>query len=268
MMQSCSCGVRLLVVVLLLVCHSSVTVLASSATASKPIMGNDVSSSSSTAQHPTPLVDVEGIFWPVEKDLEHDPIVVEHQQPHQATTHKKNNPTKLRLNGAGVRSISIFGWDFKVYVAGFYHAAAVSPLASTDQVYEAVQEHAMQFDFTFLRTFAQGQVTEAWQRQLEHSVDHRYDDYEKDRDAFIASFGPIVNGGTVSVALHPCGRTVLVDQGARKNTIQSRNFQRAFLSMWFGPKAVQSDLKQGLLGAGNLVKHATTVERTVDMNGQ
>jgi hypothetical protein len=44
--------------------------------------------------------------------------------------------------------------------------------------------------------------------------------------------------------------TVVVDQGIHKGAIRGRDFQRAFLSMWFGEKAVQPDLRDGLLGSG------------------
>ena len=182
-------------------------------------------------------VTVEGISLPIEKDLQHHPDESPKAQP------------KLRFNGAGVRSINFFGWDFKVYVAGFYHTGR-DPLQSTDDVYQALQQHPMQFDFTFLRTVPQSKVTEAWEQQLEHSVDHHYEQYEQDRDTFVSSFGPISNSGTVSVVLHPCGQTILVDQGARKNVIKSHDFQRSFLSMWFGEKAVHQDLKNGLLSGG------------------
>lgn len=179
-------------------------------------------------------VTVEGIHLPLEKDLRHH--LDENASP----------PPKMRFNGAGVRSINIFGWNFKVYVAGFYHTGQ-EPLQSTNDVYQAVQQHPMQFDFTFLRTVPQSKVTEAWERQLEYSVDHHYEQYEEDRDTFVSSFGPISNSGTVSVVLHPGGETILVDQGTRKNLIQSHDFQRSFLSMWFGSKAVHPDLKDGLL---------------------
>jgi hypothetical protein len=104
-------------------------------------------------------------------------------------------------------------------------------------------------EFTFLRSVGQGQVTQAWQRQLETSVTHVYDGYEKDRDRFIRMFGPISSGGTMQIQL--LGEdTVVIDQDEHKGIIRGRNFQRAFLSMWFGEKAVQASLKAGLLGHG------------------
>jgi hypothetical protein len=154
------------------------------------------------------------------------------------------NGTILPLNGAGIRSFSFFGMSLKVYVATFYTR---SPLRN----WEAVQacKGPKHFDFTFLRGVGQGQVTQAWQRQLDASVSHTYDGYENDRDAFVRMFGPIKSGGMTTIQLLE-EDTVVVDQGTHKGVIQGRNFQRAFLSMWFGERAVQADLKAGLLGSG------------------
>lgn len=151
----------------------------------------------------------------------------------------------LKKNGHGVRSINFFGWDINVYVAGFYSA---SPLLSEKDVWHSHRSNIpMQFDFTFLRTVDQGRVVSAWSQQLEHSVSYKYDGYESDRDAFIKLFtNKIENGGTQTVQLVG-GNTVMVDQGVHKGNIPGRDFQRAFLSMWFGERAVAEDLKANLL---------------------
>ena len=210
-------------------------------------------------------------------------------------------PTLLRFNGAGVRSVNFFYMDIKVYVAGFYTNAAHPPLTNADAVFAAAaavaavpppaapsqhhqqqqqqQQHSyhypMLFDFTFLRNVNQNKVTEAWQTQLGHSVEHnytQYEGYEQDRDAFVQCFGPIQNGGTESVLLLRDGRTVVVDQGVPKGVIANPNFQQAFLSVWFGNKAVAPDLKNGLLGnIGHFglqqSSHHHSVEQTVGLEG-
>ena len=201
------------------------------------------------------------------------PSSIPYQQQQQQTDTKQ----KLRFNGAGVRSVNFFGWDFKVYVAGFYHAAQ-HVIEDAEAVFTAVNHHPMQLDFTFLRSVNQGRVTEAWQKQLAHSVENTYDGFEKDRDQFVSCFGPIENGGTESVVLLQDGRTVIVDQGVMKGVIYNKQFQRAFLSMWFGTNAVAPDLKHGLLGGighyglqhHRTQQYATVVEpgaATVAMNG-
>ena len=108
-------------------------------------------------------------------------------------------------------------------------------------------ESPMQMDFTFLRSVGKSRVISAWTQQLEHSVSYRYDGYEKDRDSFINMFAsPIAYRGTQTVQLIG-DNTVIVDQGVHKGHIPGKNFQQAFLSMWFGERAVAEDLKAGLL---------------------
>lgn len=151
----------------------------------------------------------------------------------------------LKKNGHGIRSINVFGWDINVYVANFYSATPV--LSEADAMECHGNSLPMQLDFTFLRTVDQGRVVSAWAQQLEHSVTHRYEGYESDRDVFIDMFSSkIENGGTQTVQLVG-EETVLVDQGVHKGSIAGRGFQRAFLSMWFGEKAVAEDLKANLL---------------------
>jgi Chalcone isomerase-like len=184
-----------------------------------------------------------------------------------------HSPHRLHFNGAGVRSIRMFGWDFKVYVAGFYTSL---PLETPESVFKALESNnsltPMQLDFTFLRSVNQGRVTDAWKQQTEHSVEFTYPGYDEDRAFFIDCFGPIENGGTETVQLLPNGKTVVIDQGVQKCVIDGLDFQRAFLSMWFGSKAVSMDLKAGLLGSVHrfgLQPHRRNIEdRDVNMLGE
>jgi len=154
----------------------------------------------------------------------------------------------LQRNGHGIRSINFFGFEIKAYVAGLYTEVTVN---SEEDVLSYLESGSpMIFDCTFLKSVGQGRVTSAWEQQLEYSVTHRYDHYEKDRDRFIGMFGPIKAYGKEMMQLIG-DETVVYDQGQRKGSIPGRDFQRAFLSMWFGEKAVADDLKRGLLGELN-----------------
>jgi hypothetical protein len=148
----------------------------------------------------------------------------------------------LFRNGEGVRLFHFLGMTLRIYVAGFWTA---NPLMSQEDVMEC--ENPKQMDFIFLRNVGQSRVTAAWQHQLEESVTFRYDGYENDREDFVNAFGPIQSGNTQSVVLIG-NETQVIDQGVLKVKIIGKNFQRAFLSMWFGDRAVTDDLKLGLLG--------------------
>jgi hypothetical protein len=105
----------------------------------------------------------------------------------------------------------------------------------------------MGFTFTFLKSVGLGQVKRAWTDQFADSTTFTYAGFEKDRDAFIALFGPIKSGGIESVQLVGTD-TLVFDSGELKGTILGRNFQRAFLSLWFGSKPAMPELKTALLG--------------------
>lgn len=154
------------------------------------------------------------------------------------------NGTVLSINGAGVRVIRILGFPFNVYVAGLY---TDTPLRSSDQAL-TMSGHPLQMVFTFLRTVSHAKVKEAWEKQLDASVTYnQYDGYEQDRMDFVEMFGPTWHGGTQMISF--VGNTTLVyDQGVQQGVIEGEHFQKAFLSMWFGTKAVAPDLMEGLLG--------------------
>ncbi len=152
------------------------------------------------------------------------------------------NGQTLPLNGAGLRTVVLLIIPIKAYVAAFY---APSPLRSEADVLASAGP--LGFTFTFLKSVGQGQVTSAWTAQFADSNSFTYPGFEKDRDAFIALFGPLQTGGVESVQLVGTD-TLVYDSGKFKGTISGRNFQRAFLSLWFGSNPVMPSLKTALLG--------------------
>lgn len=160
------------------------------------------------------------------------------QVPQQVTV----NGQRLTLNGAGLRTVKIAFIPIKAYVAAFY---APTPLKSADAV--LASPPPMQFTFTFLRSVSQEQVTDAWQSQIQASMTYSYTGIEKDTAAFVGMFGALNQGG-VEVVQFVGSQTQVYDNGQLKGTIPGRDFQRAFLSLWFGSNPVQQDLKAALLG--------------------
>lgn len=150
--------------------------------------------------------------------------------------------TSLSLNGTAVRVFRWLGIPVKIYVAAFYTPA---PLRSAQEV--MASPGPMQLDFTFLRDVSKDQVAEAWSKQISESVDFTYDGFDSDRDRFVSMFGALKSGGTQTVQFVGPD-TIIIDQGTKKGTITGRNFQRAFLSMWFGGTPVSPEIKAGLLG--------------------
>jgi hypothetical protein len=148
----------------------------------------------------------------------------------------------LRLNGAGLRTVVLVVVPVKAYVASFY---APSPLRSEKAV--LASPGPLLFNFTFLQGVGQGQVAQAWQAQFAQSNSYSYDGMDRDIASFIGLFGSIRPRGVQTVELTGTTTKVL-ENGTLKGTVQGRNFQRAFLSLWFGSKPVLPSLKAALLG--------------------
>ncbi len=149
----------------------------------------------------------------------------------------------LQLNGAGLRSFKLLLVPIKVYVASFY--SAVPLRTSADAM---ATQGPVKFNFTFLVAVDQGKVADAWNSQFKASATSTYPGLAKDQAAFVSMFGPLKAGGVQSVEIEG-NATRMFDGGKLKGTITGRDFQKAFLSMWFGPSPVTPDLKAALLGS-------------------
>jgi len=148
----------------------------------------------------------------------------------------------LPLNGAGVRTVVLAVIPIKAYVAAFY---APKPLKSYQEV--LASPGPLQFDFTFLQGVGQGQVTDAWNAQFKASASYTYPQLSGDQARFVKMFGPLKKHGVETVVLEG-NSTKVYDNGALKGAIEGRDFQKAFLSLWFGDKPVMPELKAALLG--------------------
>jgi hypothetical protein len=157
--------------------------------------------------------------------------------PASRTVEGKN----LKLNGAGVRVVKLMLIPIKAYVAAFYAPGPVKSLADASTL------RPLEFDFTFLHGVGQGDVTKAWNAQFDASVSESYAGLAKDQAAFVKMFGPLQSGGVETVVLTD-KETKVYDNGTLKGSIPGADFQKAFLSMWFGSKPVMPSLKSDLLG--------------------
>lgn len=148
----------------------------------------------------------------------------------------------LSLQGAALRQVNFLALPVKVYVGAFYSPRAVTSLG------DALEgPRPLQFDFTFLRSVGQKDVTKAWNSQFAASNTFTYPGFEEDLAKFVACFGPLENGDVESVRLLE-QETQMYDKGHLKGTVAGRNFQKAFLSLWFGTKPVTPELKNAFLG--------------------
>jgi hypothetical protein len=148
--------------------------------------------------------------------------------------------TTLKLNGAGVRTATVL--KVRIYVAAFYSTA---PLRTEEDV--LASPGPLYLHLTYVRAFDKDRVQRAWVWQFEQSVKANYDGFERDKAALINSFGELKKFGTEAIELVG-DETKIFDDGVLKATIKGRDFQKAFLSMWFGKEPVMPELKRLLLG--------------------
>jgi hypothetical protein len=148
----------------------------------------------------------------------------------------------LKLNGAGVRTVTLAFIPIKAYVAAFYAPSKVGSEGAVEK-----SPGPLKFTFTFLQGVNQGQVTQAWNAQFKASASHDYPGLAKDQEQFVKFFGPLSKMGVESVELVG-DDTLVYDDGTLKGTVKGKDFQKAFLSMWFGSRPVMTSLKSSLLG--------------------
>lgn len=148
----------------------------------------------------------------------------------------------LKLNGTGVRTVTLAFIPIKAYVAAFYAPSSVDSEAAVEK-----SPGPLKFTFTFLQGVNQSQVTQAWNAQFKASNTHDYPGLAKDQEDFVKCFGPLSKMGVESVEIIG-DETRAYDNGTLKGTIKGKDFQKAFLSMWFGSRPVMTTLKSSLLG--------------------
>jgi hypothetical protein len=146
----------------------------------------------------------------------------------------------LALNGAGLRTATIF--NVRVWVGAFYAPAPVRSEADA-----LASPGPLRFEFHFLRDVSQARGAEAWRWQFQQSNQHAYGGLAQDVETLARAFGPI-QAGTVQAVELVEGESLVYEDGALKARIPGRDFQVAFLSMFFGPKPPMESLKRAFLG--------------------
>lgn len=150
----------------------------------------------------------------------------------------------LVLNGFGVRTATIL--NVRVYVAAVY-----LPQKTSDPDNIMASEGPIRLDLTYLRAFGQESVSKAWRYQFKESADHAYPGLDEDVEKVVSFFGPLAKGGVERIEIEG-DETRFYDQGTLRGSIRGRDFRKAFLSLWFGPKPPTKDLQKGLLGLSPL----------------
>ena len=150
----------------------------------------------------------------------------------------------LQLNGAGIRVKVIID----LYAAGLYvvktNTNATNLLAQPDA---KVMKIVLLRDLTG-EDFADATVKGFKANNSEADV-AKFQGKLDEIKALMLDFGPVKKGTVIQIDFVPGeGTHVRLDGKRRGPEITGDDFQQAVLRIWLGPKPVDSDLKQSLLG--------------------
>lgn len=146
---------------------------------------------------------------------------------------------EIPLQGAGLRTATVFG--IKVYVLGFY---APEPIASADDA--NLLKRPMCFNITYLRNFDNDDVDKAWEFQFKESSAFPYPEMKDHVAELQKYFGEIKGERSHSFSLAD-GVTTVFENGVKKGEIKGVEFQKNFLSLWFGSKPPTKDLQEAIM---------------------
>ena len=159
-----------------------------------------------------------------------------------ADTVRENNQPMF-LNGAGVRS----KFFVKVYVCALYLSERIS---SPEGV--IVSRKTRRIELHMLRSMQASAIHEAMMKGLEDNVPvaelKRLKPQLGRLQQAMTSIGGVNEGAVIQFDFVPGQGTIVRIGGDVRDTIEGEELARALLSIWLGPRPVQSDLKDALMG--------------------
>ena len=138
----------------------------------------------------------------------------------------------LPFQGAGLRTAT---WiKIKVYVLSYYAAEKKAPGTPSC------------FNLTYLRDFDNEDVDKAWDYQFKESAQYQYPALKEDVASIKKFFGKI-KGDRKESFLLTSEETQVFENGELKGSIKGTDFQKSFLSIWFGTNPPTKTLQEEIL---------------------
>jgi hypothetical protein len=145
---------------------------------------------------------------------------------------------ELSLNGIGTRTATLFA--VKVYHAAFYADRSIASLQDA-----LAAPIPMRLDIRYVRDFDLKQTTEAWRYQFHESGGVKDGILTKEIDALVGFQKPIKDGDVQRFDLEN-GKTAFYINDEKRGEITGEPFQKALLTIFFGPNPPTRDLQKGL----------------------
>lgn len=145
----------------------------------------------------------------------------------------------LKLNGAGLRKKAIF----KVYVAGFY---VETP--SQDPAQLVASEQIKRMRILTKRDLSKDQVAGAIIDGFKKNAADKLPALQQRLDSFTQAIPDVKEGQELLLTYVPGKGTEIQTSAGQSQTVAGKDFADALFSVWLGPHAVDSGLREGLLG--------------------
>ena len=150
----------------------------------------------------------------------------------------------LVLNGRlGLRVRKILLVSIKVYVIGLYLETP-----STDPRAILAADRTKRVDLVVRRDLSGAEVSNAIAEAMNEANPARKDALAPRVASFQKLFPNVATGDRISLTYVPGKGTAVAVQGADKGTIPGDDFAETLFSVWLGPRPIQEDVKNDLLG--------------------
>jgi len=147
----------------------------------------------------------------------------------------------LVLNGAGIRK-KLF---IKVYVGSLYLAVRHS---TPDEILSDPRAKSIVMNILYHEVSAERLIA-AWNDGFAgNSTPEDLKNLQDRVNQFNALFSPVRKGDVIKLVYLPQQGTQVWINDTLKGAVAGEDFQRALLEIWLGPKPVDADLKEAMLG--------------------
>ena len=146
----------------------------------------------------------------------------------------------LPLQSAALRT---FTWlRIRVYVVALYSEHRFTGLKDPK-----LDQRPVCFELTFLRDVDNEDTDKAWEAQFKDSSEFPYPELPQHIQYLKDKYGAISGQRKHVFALLTDGVTEIWENGEKRGEIKSPEFQKNFLSIWYGKKPPTEDVKEGLI---------------------
>ncbi|MBC7385236.1 MAG: chalcone isomerase family protein [Cryobacterium sp.] len=179
-----------------------------------------------------------GLAWFIAATLLSVPGQVTHAEEARFSSTAEIAGKALVRQGVGTRKATLFA--IRVYDAAFYGMTPAKDLAEV-----LAMPNPKRFDIRYARDFKLDQTREAWTYQFRESSGMKMEDLKSQIDLLLSFQKPIKENDVQRFDLKD-GITEFFINGEKLGEIRGAVFQKALLTVFFGPNPPTKDLQKGL----------------------